>query len=469
MRAHFLQRWDALRTSYWFLPSLMAVAAVALSFATTALDGVVGEKWLESIGWLYANKPDGARALLSTIAGSMITVAGVTFSITIAALAYASSQFGPRLLTNFMQDRGNQITLGTFIATFLYCLLVLRTVRSADEVTGQEQAADVVGAFVPHIAILCGLMLALASLGVLIFFIHHIPDSIHASHVIAEVGRELDGKIDELYPQHLGEAPPDARDPAEDVPEDFFDRAAPVEADGTGYLQHLDTEGLAHLAQRHDLLLRVAYRPGDFVATGRAVAFAYPSERADEDVLHAIRNTFAWGRRRTQSQDVLFLVNELVEIAGRALSPGVNDPFTAIACMNWLGAALAQLARREIPSPYRFDDDGTLRLIAYPITFDTFAEAIFDQLRPYASTDRNAALYLMKILAEVAYEINDNDLHTILARHGEALNIACEHALPSKEDAEAVTERYRVFLQVLSNPAARLRLDVEHDWLRGSG
>ena len=221
MKATLLTFWEDVRSSYWFIPSLMALAAVLLSSGAIYLDGVIGAGWMDEVAWLYANKPDGARALLSTISGSMITVAGVTFSITIASVAYATGQFGPRLLTNFMQDRGNQVTLGTFIATFLYCLLVLRTIRGADERTGgsAEVSGDFVGAFVPHAAILIALVLTLASVGVLIFFIHHVPDSIHISNVIAKIGRELNAKIDSLFPEMLGQKPPEELDgePESDV------------------------------------------------------------------------------------------------------------------------------------------------------------------------------------------------------------------------------------------------------------
>lgn len=138
MRAHLSKYWEGLRSSYWFVPTLMMLAAIVLSFLTTAADAALGADWIENAGWFHPNTPEGARALLSAIGGSMITVAGVTFSITIAAVAYATSMLGPRLLNNFMRDVSNQITLGTFIATFLYCLLVLRTVHSGSPDQGNS-------------------------------------------------------------------------------------------------------------------------------------------------------------------------------------------------------------------------------------------------------------------------------------------------------------------------------------------
>jgi uncharacterized membrane protein len=182
MRAFIILNLNTLRSKYWLVPALMALGAIALAISVVAIDRILGAHWIESVPWLYANEPTGARSLLSTIAGSMITVAGVTFSITIAALATTASTFGPRLISNFMQDRGNQVTLGTFISTFLFCVLVLRTVRTGED----EQAV-----FVPHLAIIIALLFALASLGVLIYFIHHIPESINISNVLARLGRDL--------------------------------------------------------------------------------------------------------------------------------------------------------------------------------------------------------------------------------------------------------------------------------------
>lgn len=465
MRATLQKLWDAAFSSYWFIPSLMALGAIALSVAATSVDGLLGADWTDGIEWIYANKPAGARALLSTIAGSMITVAGVTFSITIAAVSYATSQFGPRLLTNFMQDRGNQITLGTFIATFLYCLLVLRTIRSADEAAGAV-------AFVPHVAVLCAVGLALASIGVLIFFIHHVPESIHASNVVADVGRALNHKIEQLFPKTLGQGVPDddGYDPRDDVPAGFVDEAAPVEAGGVGYVEYVDEKGLIEMAKKHGLILRLEVRPGDFVTHDRTLALVWPPARVDDEVAHAVRSAFAWGAQRTQTQDVLFLVNELVEIASRALSPGTNDPFTAMNCFDWLGSALANMAGRDGPGAFRYDGDEHLRVVVRPVTFDDFAEAALAPPRPYAAADRNAALHLMKTIAEVALVAKDAAERRCLLRHAEDLRHAAEAGLEHEADREALRARFRVVARLLQNRSNDGRaLADRHAWLGGSG
>ncbi len=433
MRARIWKIIDTIRQSYWFIPLLMALGAVAMSVIMVALDRVEGLMWLERIPWLYANHPSGARALLQTIAGSMITVAGVTFSITIAAVANTSAQFGPRLMTNFMNDRGNQITFGTFVATFLYCLLVLRTVRGSEDLS----ATDV---FVPNFAILGALFMALASLGVLIYFIHHIPDSIHISEMTASVGRRLMRRIDILYPSQLGHGDRNRRgEKTEEIaPHVPIEDVKAIYASTTGFVQHLERKQLMSVAQKQNLVLWIAKHPGDFATPETPLVLAKPAGLVSDQVIGNVRAAFIVGTRRTSSQDVLFLVNQLVEVAGRALSPGVNDPFTALTCVDWLAAALGQLAARAIPSRHRFDDAGDLRIVAPQLDFEQIAEAMFGQLRPYVQRDRNATLHMLRTMMELLTQLRTEEQKATVRRHCEALRLGCKSDLPHPEDQAAI-------------------------------
>jgi uncharacterized membrane protein len=410
----------------------MTLVAVALSFALVALDEAVRDRVLEHLGWVWAGGPEGARALLST-------VAGVVFSITIVALSLASSQFGPRLLRNFMRDTGNQVVLGTFIATFVYCLLVLRTVR------GSEDAQ-----FVPAIAITGALVLAITSLGVLIYFIHHVAASIQVTHLITVVSHDLLHAIDRLFPEKIGyggSEPQDWRKAR--FPEGFEREARPVSAARSGYLQAIDSEGLMHLATEHDLILRVTPRPGQFVIQGSALVSAWPGERVDERLAEKIHDAFIVGAERTLTQDVEFAVDQLVEVAVRALSPGVNDPFTAMTCIDRLGEALCQLAERVLPSPSRYDVDGRLRVVVHPITFTGVTDAAFNQIRQYGRGSAAVTIRLLEVIAGVGAHASREEDRAALLQQARMIRRGSEEAIPEERDRKDVEAWYRAVERVL--------------------
>lgn len=377
----------ALRASYWFVPAIMATLAVVLGAAMIWIDARFGHEWIEGLSWYHQVRSDGAREVLSTIAGSMITVAGVVFSITIVALSYASSQYGPRVLTNFMTDRGNTITLGTFIATFLYCLMVLRTIRGGDE------------SFVPQFSVLIAMLLAVCSIGVLIYFIHHVPQSIHINHVVARIGEQLIADTGGRFPTLIGSDPP-ADGPS--IPSAIMEEAKKVESVVTGYIQAVDQDRLLQLARKTDSIIQLLYSPGDFVSAGRVLANVAGANGWDEPNSNALRECFTIARKRSPESDLMFLVSELVEIAARALSPGINDPVTAVTCLDWLGAGGAEFARREMPDAVRADDQGIARVISQPIDFSSFIEGGFGRLRHYVAKDAIASVHMLHVLGELS-------------------------------------------------------------------
>ena len=470
MKSTLLRLADDLRGSYWFLPSIMAVGAMGLAAGMIFLDSHAGSAWMDGLPWLYAARPEGARQVLSVISSSMITVAGTVFSVTIAAVVYASGQYGPRLLSNFMSDRGNQVTLGTFIATFVYCLLILRTIRSA----GESGAG---AGFVPNLALLVGVILALCSIAVLIFFIHHVPRQLHINSVVEDVGDRLLKEIGRRFPRFIGAPLPDdaGHHDATRVPSTFEAHAG--QADGaqralvavtaTGYLQTIDDDAILALARDHDLVLRLQYQPGDFVRAGRVVVEAWPPERCDQAAAAAIGRAFAVGARRTALQDLRFLVDELVEIAGRALSPGVNDPFTAVTCLDWLGAAFADLAGRELPSHLRSDRDGALRVIAHPVTFDRFMDRGFGALAQYCATDMTAALGFVRALGEVSLGCDDPERLQLVGTY-----LAKLEGLVRREligfNQDRVLQRTDALRRTLDEPDYKRRLRDSSAWLGGA-
>lgn len=371
-RGSIASHWDRLRESYWFLPTLMVAFSAGLALGLVELDRHIAGWQARRLPWIQDAGPEGTRALLSTVAGSMITVTGVVFSITIVALTLASSQFGPRLLRNFLRDRGNQLVLGTFVSTFLYSLLVLRAVD------GEE---------VPYLATAGALALAIASIFVLIFFVHHAASSIQASSVIAGVAREIDLGLPSLFPERLGRELPETGDRGADAVARLSADAREVSAKCSGYVRVLDTEALLSFAVERDVLVELAHRPGDFVAEGDLLARAGPSSRLDDGAVEQLRGCFVIGAHRTAVQDIVFLTDQLAEMAVRALSPGVNDPNTAVACVHRLGAVLAQVVDRKMPSPLRADANGTPRVAASSTTFDDIVASCLDPVRRYGGQD----------------------------------------------------------------------------------
>ncbi len=412
----------SLRSSYWFVPSVMLVLAIALGALMVWLDAGPAKDLLSGISWYQQSKPQGAREVLSTIAGSMITVAGVVFSITIVAISFAAGQYGPRILANFMSDRGNQVTLGTFVATFAYAVVVLRTIHGGD--------SD----FVPQLAIVLALLLALCSIAVLIYFIHHVPESIHINTITARVGRQLLKALEAEFPKCLGD-PPDRSDADErelahaaDTLFGLAHKSAEITAQTSGYLQAIDDDRLASAARDIGLTIKLTRKPGSFVYKGLVIALAAPVDAVDEEARKKVQKSWSIGSRPTPEQDLLFLVDELVEIAARALSTGINDPHTANSCVDWLAAGAAEAAGRQPPSRYRVDDRGALCVIAPAAEFEDHLRRGFGQLRPYLARDVNAATYALAALASLAGACRSNEQRIALLKEADSLAQLAEAA-----------------------------------------
>lgn len=431
----------SLRYSFWFLPSLLVLGAFLLSLLMVAADELVGSREWTLPRIIYQGGPEGARALLSTVAGSMISVTGITFSITIVALTLASSQFGPRLLRNFMRDPRNQAVLGIFLATFVYCLMVLRRVRGVEDT-----------AFVPHLAVAVGLVLALGSLGFLIFFIHHVAQSIQAENVIAGVSRDLDSAIDKCYPKMIGKAlDSHSTLDKESMPEVAAEKIREVVARSGGYVQAIEGTGLIELAQETGMTLHIICRPGDFVFAGSPLLRAWPADRLSEQIEEAINERFLLGNQRTGEQDIEYAAHQLVEIALRALSPGINDSFTAINCVDRLGAALADLATRKPPSGFRYDEDDHLRVITRVVTFEEMLDTAFDQIRQCARTNAAVTIRLLEIIGDIACHARMPKHREALLRQAEMIERGSHDGIPEEEDRENVQQRFKKAINLLEH------------------
>ncbi len=422
--------WQQLTGTLWFVPGLVVVTMAALAVAMVELSARVDAEALARYPRIFGASADSSRAMLSAIAGAMITVAGLTFSLTMVAVTQASTQYTPRILRNFMRDRANQLVLGVYVGIFAYCLLVVRTIRSDEE-----------GRFVPSLAVVLGIAFAMASVGVLIFFVHHIASSLQASTIVRRVTWETLAAIDRLYPADIGqEAPEGVR--ASALAAAHEPRWEPVASAATGYVQSIDGPALLRLAETHGLLVRLVPAVGDFVVEGTPIAWAARDARAPapED---AQAHRVGWRRAllplltvsayRTIEQDAAFGVRQLVDVALKALSPGVNDTTTAVACVDHLGAVLVRLGGRRVEPGLRARD-GTVRVIASGPTFESLLALAVDEIRQNARGNVTVLGRLLDVLALVARHAGPGDRRQSVLAHLTLVSDAAEASVPSSHD-----------------------------------
>ena len=358
----------------------MVGASLLLAIALVEVSSRIDDEALARIPRLFGAGAAGSRDMLSTIAGSVITVAGVTFSITIAALALASGQYTPRVLRTFMGDRANQVVLGTFVGVYSYCLVVLRTIRGGDE-----------GTFIPSIAVLAGFLLALVSVGVLVFFIHHIASALQVSTILDRVRHATKRAIDDLFPDAVGDAVDEESELALSAQAGADTVWAAITARRTGYLQSVDAGGLLEFSRDHRVIVQMERAVGDFVTVGIPLVSVARSSDLDtghaflprgvpEDVAVTANSLFTINAHRTVEQDAAFGFLQISDIALKALSPGINDTTTAVSCVDHLGALLACVAQRRI-APRARGEGSDLRVIARGPTFADLVSLALDDIR----------------------------------------------------------------------------------------
>jgi uncharacterized membrane protein len=361
-------RREVLRTNLWLVPAVEVAGAVILFICTYALDRAAYDHVFGVPGWAISGSPDVARTVLTAIAAAVITVIGVVFSIVIVALTLTSTQFGPRMLRNFIRDRGTQLTLGTFVATFVYSVLTLGSVGQGSH-----------GAFVPHISVTMTLVLMMADLAVLIYFLHHIAVQIQLPQVIASIAGDLQKAIElEVADQEAGA---DTELAAALI--DSMGTGGVVSAPRSGYLQYVEHKALVTLAATLDAVIFIRYRPGHFIIQGNQYAAVWPAEAARQ-VARELADAHVTGPYRTLAQDVSFGVDQLVEIGIRALSPAVNDTFTALTCIDWIGDSLCKVTGRWQPTRVYRDAAGAVRVITTETTWERLVQRAFEKVRQAA-------------------------------------------------------------------------------------
>jgi uncharacterized membrane protein len=384
--ANFAIAYRRLTETLWFVPTVLTAGGVALGNLLVGVDRYAGYE-LKLYPRLFGVESSGSRDMLAVIAGSMITVAGTVFSITIVALVLASTQFSPRILRNFMRDGGNQTVLGVFVGIFAYCLVVLRTIRDSGES----------GDFVPSLAVAVGFLLGLVGIGFLIYHIHHVATTIQASNIISSIAKETIEVIQNLYPtpRKILSAEEIEQYERQIASADWFE----IRAEKNGYIQTIDYDALFELAKRKNVLIRQEQRIGEFALHGEpllSVGTLDPNFVLERDFTVALQNAIEIGTFRTIEQDPAFGVRQITDIALKALSPAINDTTTAVICIDHLSWILNVYVGHSTASPYR-PFDRQMRIIAKSQTFEDLFDLAFHQIRQNAGG--NVAVMLRQISA----------------------------------------------------------------------
>ena len=439
--------WDAIRTSLWFVPSVMMVVGVVLAGLGFGLDlhfsgvGPGSVPW-----WVYVSSPSDARSVLSTLLSSMITMTSLVFSITMVVLSLAANQFGPRLIRNFMASPQTQTVLGTFVMTILYDLIVLAAIGWR----GEE------GLF-PFSTITIAMVLMAASIWLLVFFLHTLARSIVSETVIERVGRELDAVLDELEPLPSS-LPQD--DPENAIPEDFEQRSACFGPRVPGYVQAIEFDRLVEAVRSSDVVIGLYFRPGDYlVEDGRGIAL-YPGERDEPALRERILEAIIVGAHRTPVQDLEFGIRHLVEIAVRALSPGTNDPYTAVAVVHRLSASLARLMGRALPPGVFRDEEGTARVVCSQPSYASLTAAAFDQIRQNGADKPLIVIHLLKALDRIAEHVRLPAQAEVLAAQLRIVAEDAEREIVSPSDQADMNARIKRTRQVLEEAQDRVSSEI---------
>ena len=429
-------QWDRLKVSFWFTPVVMSLGAILLAWTMYWVDGLIPNEALQDSRLVLSGGPTEIRTMLVGMAGTILATAGVVFTLFTLPLSTVAAQYGSRLLRVFLGDRTTQLVLGMFVATFVYCLAAALSIPPVDVEPDGAQVTVTVGLF-----------LMLATFGSLILLVQHISTMLQAPNIAAAAGAELREAVRAEIPEEIrsndsGKGGFQTHSNSQEAAE------ALVEADGyavrvrrTGYIHYIDPEIVLTLAREHNLVIRLLRKPGSVVWHEARVALVWPAARVDEELDRQIRNAFRIGNGRTPTQDVCYAVNQLVEMAVRAMSPAINDPFTAMTCLDYLGEGLALFIRQGEKGPNFYDLDGRLRLVLEPVTFAELLDGAFDMLRHASYDNASVLLHMLEVIDAVGREAGSPEARQHLARHVSLIQAESQAGALIEQDRQLIQQR----------------------------
>ena len=422
--------WKELGATFWFLPVLIISFSIVLSIGLVYLDSSVTISREGLVRFFLVENPDSARSILTTISSAMMGVAGTVFSITLVVLTLASSQFGPRLIKNFMYIRLNQVVLGLYISTYLYCLLVLNSISDSNNYN-----------FIPAISILVAIVAAIINIILLIVFIHRIAISIQSDKVVSDISEFISGQVESLFPEKLGEEKVNEENIDVSSAVSGYQKQLIIKSSKSGYLQYIDSEALMEIITKHDALLELYYRPGKHLVKGSEIGLLYSNDKWEKKEFEKIFNQFVIGQTKTSQQDLEFSIQQMVEIAARALSSGVNDPYTAITCIDNLTSIMCYLAQAKFPSKYRFDEKRNLRIIADTLDFEGILDTAFNQIRQFSEDSPAVIVRMMEALTTIHGFTSKESHKKAVIKHAEMVFSSGKKNFVEKNDIVDLNER----------------------------
>ena len=439
IRRGYLRRiWDQFRVSFWFMPLVMAIFAILLSNIFFFIDTLIPDEVLENSQFILSGSAVEMRSTLASLATTTLATAGVVFSLLTLPLSTVASQYGSRLLRIYLSDRTTQIVLGMFTGTFTYCMVTVLKIPRSDQIND-----------LPQLTATFALVLFLATFASLIALIHHISTALQAPNIVAAAGAELCTTVRELSQERVNNHPEVISSDQDTTEKSADGQGDEIYAKTKGYIQSIDLERMLHLAIHANLIINLVKKPGRFIAAGDPIAVVQPADHVNQHVAVDIRHAFLIGRQRTPTQDLEYAVNQLAEVALRAMSPAINDPFTAMTCIDHLGVGLALYAEQDRPQPNIYDSEGHLRLIYEPVSFDELLSAAFDMLR-HASKDNAAVLLKMLDAFEtIGRKTQDADRLRELQRQVKLVQAESEAANLISADRLIIRQRCEALAQIL--------------------
>lgn len=437
-RAAFRQFLDRLRTSYWFLPVLGAFLAVIIVRFMLQIDAQIPNDSLTDNRLVLSAPLEQARSMMLNLASTILATTGIVFSLLTVPLSLAASQFGSRLLRIYLRDSTIQGILAVFVGAFVYCLMLALAIP-ADESEGDT----------PQLAVTFGMVLSLVALASLLLLIQHIASALQAPNLVAAASDELGGVIESIMGDEDDGRLDQRRAEAQSFVNQLDQAAFPIHAARQGYVQAVDVEVALMVAARYDLVIRLVRSAGHFVQAGELIALAGPPGNVHNMAAANIADAYRLGNLRTPSQDLEYGVNQIAEVAVRAMSAAINDPYTAMTCLDHLGARLSAIAARPMPPSSLYDDDGRLRLITDDHSFAELLRAAFDMLRRASRETPDVLLSMLAAIEEIGRAAYADEYRAELGRHVELIWAESDASSAIAWDKERVNRRCAAVLASL--------------------